>query len=47
MQARLSQRLTQVAGALAAAGLFTFLAPAAQADTVRVTVAYYSDQTEP
>jgi len=47
MQARLSQRLTQVAGALVAAGLFTFLAPAAQADTVRVTVAYYSDQTEP
>jgi len=43
----LSQRLTKVAVALTAAGLAGFVAPALQADTVRVTVAYYSDQTEP
>ena len=47
MKVCLTQRLTKVAVALTAVGLAGFLAPAAQADTVRVTVAYYSDQTEP
>ena len=46
MQVGLSRRLTQAAVALTAIGLAGFAAPA-QADTVRVTVAYYSDQTEP
>ena len=44
MQVRFTQRLTRAAVALAAMGLAGFTA---QADTVRVTVAYYSDQTEP
>jgi multiple sugar transport system substrate-binding protein len=44
MQVRLPQRLTQVAFALTALGLTGLTA---QADTVRVTVAFYSDQTEP
>ena len=44
MQVRLTQRLTKVAVALTAMGLAGLTA---QADTVRVTVAYYSDQTEP
>ena len=47
MMVRLSQRLTQAAVALTTIGMAGFLAPAAQAETVRVTVAYYSDQTEP
>jgi len=46
MQVRLSHRLTRAAVALAAFGL-AGLAPAARAETVRVTVAFYSDQTEP
>lgn len=44
MQVRFTQRLTRAAVALTAMGLAGFTA---QADTVRVTVAYYSDQTEP
>jgi multiple sugar transport system substrate-binding protein len=44
MQSRLSHRLTQAAVALTALGL---VAPALQAETVRVTVAYYSAGTEP
>ena len=43
MMVRLSQRWTQVAVALTAIGM----ASAVRAETVRVTVAYYSDQTEP
>ena len=44
MQVRLTQRLTRAAVALTAIGLAGLTA---QAETVRVTVAYYSDQTEP
>jgi multiple sugar transport system substrate-binding protein len=44
MPQRLSQRLTRAAIALTAIG---FAGLTAQAETVRVTVAYYSDQTEP
>jgi multiple sugar transport system substrate-binding protein len=39
--------MTRAALALTAMGLAGFVAPAVKADTVRVTVAYYSDQTEP
>ena len=44
MQVSFTQRLTRAAVALTAMGLAGI---PAQADTVRVTVAYYSDQTEP
>lgn len=44
MQVRFTQRLTRAAVTLTAMGLAGITA---QADTVRVTVAYYSDQTEP
>ncbi|HWQ10033.1 MAG TPA: sugar ABC transporter substrate-binding protein [Holophaga sp.] len=44
MQVRLTQRMTRAAVALTAIGLAGLTA---QAETVRVTVAYYSDQTEP
>ncbi len=44
MQVRLTQRLTRAAVALTVMGLAGF---SAQAETVRVTVAFYSDQTEP
>ena len=44
MQVRLTQRLTRAAVALTVMGLAGF---SVQAETVRVTVAFYSDQTEP
>lgn len=47
MQVRHTPRMTRAALALTAMGLAGFVAPAVKADTVRVTVAYYSDQTEP
>lgn len=47
MQVRFTQRMTRAAVALTAMGLAGFAAPQLHADTVRVTVAYYSDQTEP
>lgn len=47
MKVRLTQGLTRMAFALAATGVLGLAAPMAHAETVRVTVAYYSDQTEP